>query len=59
MNSSNYLCTKRAARHLGLSPRTLENYRQAGKGPRYVRFGEKLVRYHIEDLEAWPQMEAA
>ncbi len=33
------------------SPRTLEQWRYLGRGPRYVKIGH-LVRYRLEDVEA-------
>ena len=47
-----YLSTRRAAAILGLSPRTLDRYRETGKGPAYHRFGQRIV-YRRDDLEAW------
>ena len=41
-----------AARLLKLSPRTLENWRIAGKGPSYRKLGGS-VRYALADLEAF------
>ena len=43
---------KQAARILGLSVRSLERYRVAGTGPRYVRLGH-LIRYRQSDLKEW------
>jgi len=42
-----------AAAMLGVSPRTLELWRQCGDGPPYVRISSRCVRYRIADLEAW------
>lgn len=42
--SPEYLTPKDAAAHVGVSVRTLENLRRAGKGPEFVRFG-RAVRY--------------
>ena len=47
-----FLSTPQAAERLGLSPRTLEQYRRTGEGPVFYRFGY-LVRYLGADLEAW------
>jgi predicted DNA-binding transcriptional regulator AlpA len=47
-----YLNTRQSAHLLGLSPRTLQNMRSAGTGPRFRRHG-RLVFYHIDDLESW------
>ena len=47
-----YLSTRRAAAALGLSPRTLDRYRETGTGPAYHRFGQRIV-YRRDDLAAW------
>jgi len=47
------LSTEQAARHLALSPRTLEALRLRGGGPAYVALGRRAIRYRIEDLESW------
>lgn len=39
-----------AAALLNLKPKTLEAWRYAGRGPRFVKFG-RLVRYRVRDLE--------
>ncbi len=45
------LCNQRiAAEFLGISHRTLENYRLTGEGPPWVRIGKRLVRYKKSDL---------
>jgi hypothetical protein len=35
------------------SPKTLVNWRCLGVGPAYVKYGEGLVAYLVEDLEAF------
>lgn len=47
-----YLWTPEAARRIGLSPKTLWNYRHLGKGPQAKPIGRKLA-YSIEELDAW------
>lgn len=47
-----FLSTRKAAAELGLSPRTLDRYRETGRGPAYHRFGQRIV-YRRRDLEAW------
>ena len=37
---------------LRLSPRTLEKARVIGGGPRYRKFGRRVL-YAVADLEAW------
>ena len=47
-----FLDNKQAAEFLKLSPRTLEKHRVIGGGPRFRKFGRRVV-YSIADLEAW------
>ncbi len=42
--------SREAARILGVSPRTLSNWRWKGKGPRVVRLSARCVGYDIRDL---------
>lgn len=49
-----YLSTRRAAKHLGLSVRTLNRYRVSGEGPTFLRFGGG-VRYLREELDRWAE----
>lgn len=50
--SPRYLNNSEAAEFLRLSPRTLEKQRVIGGGPRFRKFGRRVM-YAIEDLEAW------
>lgn len=43
------LSTKEAAKVLGISHRTLEDWRLKGGGPRFTTIG-RLVRYRVDDL---------
>ena len=45
--------TLRAAEVLGLSCRTLEEYRLRGRGPRFVRISSRAVRYRPRELARW------
>lgn len=47
-----FLSNAEAARFLNLSPRTLEKHRVIGGGPRFRKFGRRIV-YAIVDLEVW------
>lgn len=49
---SPYLTTNEAAALLKLAPGTLKNMRVRRAGPRYRKHG-RLIRYHIDDLNAW------
>ena len=46
------LTTAEVAKHLGLSPTTLKNYRANGNGPAFVKFG-KMIRYRLSDIKQW------
>ena len=45
--------SKQASRYLGVSEAVLRLWRADGKGPRYFKAGEKLVRYRRADLDSW------
>ncbi|MGO4605928.1 helix-turn-helix transcriptional regulator [Variovorax sp. 2RAF20] len=47
-----FLTTDEAAAFLRLSPRTLEKQRVLGGGPRFRKFGARVV-YAATDLRAW------
>ena len=47
-----YLTNEEAATFLRLSPRTLEKLRVIGGGPRFRKFGRRVL-YAIDDLETW------
>ncbi len=55
-SASGLLTTVEAAEYLRLSPRTLEDMRVTGNGPRYYKLGpgkRSKVVYRREDLETW------
>lgn len=47
------LTPRQAAHYLGISDSALRLWRSEGKGPRFFRAGEKLIRYRRADLDAW------
>ncbi len=47
-----YLTNDEAAALLRLSPRTLEKQRVIGGGPRFRKFGRRVM-YALSDLDAW------
>lgn len=49
-----YLSNAEAADFLKLSPRTLEKQRVIGGGPRFRKFGRRVV-YALEDLVTWAE----
>jgi excisionase family DNA binding protein len=49
----NMLTPRQAAHYLGVSDAALRLWRSEGKGPRFFRAGEKLIRYRRADLDFW------
>ena len=47
-----FLNNDEAAQFLNLSPRTLEKQRVIGGGPRFRKFGRRVL-YALSDLEVW------
>ncbi len=45
--------TRQAADYLGSSERFLEIGRMKGYGPKFIRCAPKMVRYRLQDLDAW------
>lgn len=52
-----FLTTDEAGAFLRLSPRTLEKQRVLGGGPRFRKFGARVV-YAVEDLRTWANSRA-
>lgn len=46
------LTTEEAAPLLGVSPKTLRNWRHLHRGPRYKREGS-TIRYRLQDIESY------
>ena len=45
---------KEAAAYLKVQPGTLKTWRWSGKGPRFIRLGNRsTIRYRLEDLEVF------
>jgi len=47
-----YLTNDEAAEYLRLSPRTLEKRRVIGGGPKFRKFGRRVM-YAVADLDTW------
>ncbi len=47
-----YLTNDEAAGYLRLSPRTLEKQRVIGGGPKFRKFGRRVM-YAVADLDTW------
>ena len=54
---SPYLSSEEAGALLRVSPRTLEKFRVIGGGPRFRKFGRKVL-YARSDLETWANQRA-
>lgn len=52
VHPTRYLTNDEAAGFLRLSPRTLEKQRVIGGGPRFRKFGRRVM-YSVADLEVW------
>ena len=48
-----YITEARAAEILSVNPRTLQQWRLRGGGPKYVRISTRCVRYRVGDLTRW------
>lgn len=46
------------ALRLGICVRTLERWAKRGIGPRPIRIGPRLVRYHPTEVDAWLSSDA-
>ena len=46
------LSSDEAAPLIGVTPKTLANWRVAGRGPQHIRAGRK-VTYDVADIEIW------
>lgn len=53
INQGDLLTEQEAAVALNCAVRTLRNWRALRKGPRFRKIGERIVRYHRSDLEAF------
>ena len=49
----NTLTPRQAAHYIGVSDAALRLWRSEGRGPRFFRAGQKLIRYRRADLDLW------
>lgn len=59
LNPSPWKDSEKAAAYLACSPGTLKTWRSRGEGPRYHIIQDKLVRYHVTDLDGFVRGEVA
>lgn len=55
---SPWLDTEEAAKYLSRQPGTLKGWRSRGEGPPYRLVNHLLIRYHIDDLDAFVRGES-
>lgn len=53
---SPWMDTKQAAEYIGGSVSALKRWRCEGGGPKYTIVNRKLVRYHVNELDAFLDM---
>lgn len=51
--ASPWLTPAQASSYLSLTPAGLEQMRRRGGGPAFSKVGQRVVRYHLRDLDAW------
>ena len=51
--TSIFLTEYEAAKYLGISKKTLQRWRFDHKGPAYAKLNNKLIRYHLPELDEW------
>lgn len=51
--------SEQAAEYLSCSAGTLKTWRSRGEGPAYHVIQDKLIRYHVNDLDAFVRGEVA
>jgi excisionase family DNA binding protein len=51
------LTTKQAAEYLQVSERTLQRWRDEGRGPKYQEPEPRVIRYVESQLKAWVEQE--
>ena len=47
------LTVPEAANYLRLAKTTLDHYRSAGQGPRFIKLSRRKILYDTRDLDAW------
>jgi len=52
MREDSYFTTKTLAKYWHISARTLERWRSEGSGPRFTKFGHRVL-YHIDEVTAY------
>jgi len=53
-----YLSEKEVSKIMGLTVRTLQTWRVKSKGPKFMKYGGRLVRYKIKDITNWMSSQA-
>ncbi len=48
-----YINELEVSKLLGLKPRTLQQWRITGKGPRHIKMSERTIRYELSEVQKW------
>ena len=48
-----FLSEQQAAQYLRVSVKSLQRWRFDHKGPIYAKLNNKLIRYHLPELDEW------
>lgn len=48
-----FLTPKELGKILGVSIKTLQRWRSEGEGPKFIKVGNKRIRYSFKDLDRW------
>lgn len=49
----NMASPKQAAEYMGITTGALSQMRYRGTGPKFIKLGNRTVRYRWEDIDAW------
>jgi len=52
-SSSRLLTEEQVAQRWGFAVKTLQSWRAQRRGPKFVRFSQRMVRYRVADIEAF------
>jgi predicted DNA-binding transcriptional regulator AlpA len=47
------LTEEEVAERLSVAPHTMKRLRLSGAGPPHIPIGRKIIRYRVQDVEAW------
>lgn len=57
-NNDKYITTKELSKRWKINPNTIEHWRSAGFGPKFIRIGRKIL-YSLNSISEFEQMNTA